>query len=163
MLRLRAVLMTSLVAPLGFVPMAIATGPGAEVQRPLATVVIGGIISSAVLTLFVLPALYVLLRRDSDEVETPEPPTSPKLRRSAMKYVLALIAAIALAAPAAAQHSHGAQKGPNGGPMEDVAGVHAELVAGGNTITLNIFDEGKSRLLNLRLRLSSSAARSARR
>jgi cobalt-zinc-cadmium resistance protein CzcA len=71
LMRLRAVLMTSLVAPLGFVPMAIATGPGAEVQRPLATVVIGGIISSAVLTLFVLPALYVLFRRDtSDTVPT---------------------------------------------------------------------------------------------
>jgi cobalt-zinc-cadmium resistance protein CzcA len=63
--RLRVVLMTSLVAPLGFVPMAIATGPGAEVQRPLATVVIGGIISSAVLTLFILPALYVLFRRET--------------------------------------------------------------------------------------------------
>ena len=65
LMRLRAVLMTSVVAPLGFVPMAIATGPGAEVQRPLATVVIGGIISSAILTLFVLPALYVLLRRET--------------------------------------------------------------------------------------------------
>lgn len=64
MTRFRAVLMTSLVAPLGFVPMAIATGPGAEVQRPLATVVIGGIVSSFVLTLAVLPALYVLLRRE---------------------------------------------------------------------------------------------------
>jgi cobalt-zinc-cadmium resistance protein CzcA len=64
LLRLRAVLMTSLVAPLGFIPMAIATGPGAEVQRPLATVVIGGIVSSTLLTLLVLPALYVLLRRD---------------------------------------------------------------------------------------------------
>lgn len=64
MTRLRAVLMTSLVAPLGFVPMAIATGPGAEVQRPLATVVIGGIVSSFVLTLLVLPALYILLRRE---------------------------------------------------------------------------------------------------
>ena len=63
--RLRAVLMTSLVAPLGFLPMAIATGPGAEVQRPLATVVIGGIISSTILTLIVLPALYVLFRRDA--------------------------------------------------------------------------------------------------
>jgi cobalt-zinc-cadmium resistance protein CzcA len=72
LMRLRAVLMTSLVAPLGFVPMAIATGPGAEVQRPLATVVIGGIISSAVLTLFVLPALYVLFRRDAPETATPE-------------------------------------------------------------------------------------------
>ena len=56
--RLRPVLMTALVASLGFVPMAFATGAGAEVQRPLATVVIGGIISSTALTLFVLPALY---------------------------------------------------------------------------------------------------------
>jgi cobalt-zinc-cadmium resistance protein CzcA len=55
--RLRPVLMTALVASLGFVPMAIATGTGAEVQRPLATVVIGGIISSTLLTLVVLPAL----------------------------------------------------------------------------------------------------------
>jgi cobalt-zinc-cadmium resistance protein CzcA len=65
--RLRPVLMTSLVAPLGFIPMAIATGPGAEVQRPLATVVIGGIVSSAILTLFVLPALYALFRREERE------------------------------------------------------------------------------------------------
>jgi cobalt-zinc-cadmium resistance protein CzcA len=63
--RLRPVLMTALVASLGFVPMAIATGAGAEVQRPLATVVIGGIISSTILTLLVLPALYVLFRKDS--------------------------------------------------------------------------------------------------
>jgi cobalt-zinc-cadmium resistance protein CzcA len=56
--RLRPVLMTALVAALGFVPMALATGPGAEVQRPLATVVIGGVLSSTALTLFVLPALY---------------------------------------------------------------------------------------------------------
>ncbi|MBT5633724.1 MAG: CusA/CzcA family heavy metal efflux RND transporter [Nitrospina sp.] len=56
--RLRPVLMTALVASLGFVPMALATGTGAEVQRPLATVVIGGIISSTALTLVVLPALY---------------------------------------------------------------------------------------------------------
>ncbi len=62
--RLRPVLMTALVASLGFVPMALATGAGAEVQRPLATVVIGGIISATVLTLLVLPALYVLFRRD---------------------------------------------------------------------------------------------------
>ena len=56
--RLRPVLMTALVASLGFVPMAIAIGTGAEVQRPLATVVIGGIVSSTILTLLVLPALY---------------------------------------------------------------------------------------------------------
>ena len=58
--RLRPVLMTALVASLGFVPMAIATGTGAEVQRPLATVVIGGILSSTALTLLVLPVLYRL-------------------------------------------------------------------------------------------------------
>jgi cobalt-zinc-cadmium resistance protein CzcA len=52
--------MTALVAALGFVPMAISTGAGAEVQRPLATVVIGGIVSSTMLTLIVLPALYRL-------------------------------------------------------------------------------------------------------
>jgi cobalt-zinc-cadmium resistance protein CzcA len=58
--RLRAVLMTALVASLGFVPMALNVGAGSEVQRPLATVVIGGIVSSTALTLFVLPALYVM-------------------------------------------------------------------------------------------------------
>ena len=58
--RLRPVLMTALVASLGFVPMAFNTGTGAEVQRPLATVVVGGIISSTLLTLLVLPALYRL-------------------------------------------------------------------------------------------------------
>jgi cobalt-zinc-cadmium resistance protein CzcA len=71
--RLRPVLMTALVASLGFVPMAIATGTGAEVQRPLATVVIGGILSSTALTLLVLPALYQLAhRRDKEPVASPE-------------------------------------------------------------------------------------------
>ena len=60
MTRLRPVAMTALVASLGFVPMALATGTGAEVQKPLATVVIGGLISATLLTLLVLPALYVL-------------------------------------------------------------------------------------------------------
>ena len=60
--RLRPVLMTALVASLGFVPMAFNIGPGAEVQRPLATVVIGGIISSTILTLIVLPALFRIVR-----------------------------------------------------------------------------------------------------
>ena len=64
--RLRPVLMTALVASLGFVPMAIATGTGAEVQRPLATVVIGGILSSTLLTLLVLPGLYRLLARKTE-------------------------------------------------------------------------------------------------
>ena len=61
--RLRPVLMTALVASLGFVPMAIATGTGAEVQKPLATVVIGGLLTSTVLTLFVLPALTAMVLR----------------------------------------------------------------------------------------------------
>ncbi|WP_460065121.1 CusA/CzcA family heavy metal efflux RND transporter [Pseudomonas sp. S2_H08] len=69
--RLRPVLMTALVASLGFIPMALATGTGAEVQRPLATVVIGGILSSTILTLLILPALYQLAhRRDEDAVPT---------------------------------------------------------------------------------------------
>jgi cobalt-zinc-cadmium resistance protein CzcA len=59
--RLRPVLTTALVASLGFLPMALASSTGAEVQRPLATVVIGGLISSTLLTLVVLPALYRLL------------------------------------------------------------------------------------------------------
>jgi cobalt-zinc-cadmium resistance protein CzcA len=63
--RLRPVLMTALVASLGFLPMAIATGPGAEVQRPLATVVIGGILSSTFLTLVLLPVLYVKFEREA--------------------------------------------------------------------------------------------------
>jgi cobalt-zinc-cadmium resistance protein CzcA len=61
--RLRAVLMTALVASLGFLPMALATSTGAEVQRPLATVVIGGILSSTALTLLILPALYTWAHR----------------------------------------------------------------------------------------------------
>jgi len=68
LIRLRPVLMTALVAALGFVPMALNTGTGAEVQRPLATVVIGGIISSTLLTLFVLPVLYTLLHRKDKTV-----------------------------------------------------------------------------------------------
>jgi len=59
--------MTALVASLGFVPMALSTGSGAEVQRPLATVVIGGLVTSTLLTLFVLPAVYSLFGRASAE------------------------------------------------------------------------------------------------
>lgn len=62
--RLRPVLMTALVASLGFLPMALNVGAGSEVQRPLATVVIGGIVSSTALTLLVLPVLYRWLHRD---------------------------------------------------------------------------------------------------
>jgi cobalt-zinc-cadmium resistance protein CzcA len=74
--------MTALVASLGFIPMAIATGTGAEVQRPLATVVIGGILSSTLLTLLVLPILYRLAHRPDEEAEDvsaePSHPDAPK-------------------------------------------------------------------------------------
>jgi cobalt-zinc-cadmium resistance protein CzcA len=63
--RLRPVLMTALVASLGFLPMAFNVGAGAEVQRPLATVVIGGVLSSTLLTLLVLPALYRVVHRNT--------------------------------------------------------------------------------------------------
>jgi len=61
--------MTALVASLGFVPMALNTGTGAEVQRPLATVVIGGIISSTILTLLVLPVLYQWVHRRENKIK----------------------------------------------------------------------------------------------
>lgn len=64
--RLRPVLMTALVASLGFIPMAIATGRGAEIQKPLATVVIGGILSSTILTLVVLPVLYMIFYNEKN-------------------------------------------------------------------------------------------------
>ena len=67
--RLRPVLMTALVASLGFIPMALSHGAGAEVQRPLATVVIGGLITSTLLTLLVLPTIYPWFVREKEEVE----------------------------------------------------------------------------------------------
>ena len=76
LVRLRPVLMTALVASLGFVPMALNTGTGAEVQRPLATVVIGGIISSTLLTLFVLPILYSMLHRNDQKHKAVEEATT---------------------------------------------------------------------------------------
>ena len=69
--RLRPVLMTALVASLGFVPMAVATGAGAEVQRPLATVVIGGILSATFLTLVLLPAIYDTFERRRARIAKP--------------------------------------------------------------------------------------------
>jgi heavy metal efflux system protein len=71
--RLRPVSMTALVASLGFIPMAIATGTGAEVQRPIATVVIGGLISATLLTLFVLPALFARYGRVQQTPEAAQP------------------------------------------------------------------------------------------
>jgi cobalt-zinc-cadmium resistance protein CzcA len=78
--RLRPVLMTALVASFGFIPMAISHGAGAEIQRPLATVVIGGVITSTLLTLIVLPTLYERLEQraqnDDSEVEPAPAPAS---------------------------------------------------------------------------------------
>lgn len=66
--RLRPVLMTALVASLGFIPMAFNTGPGSEVQRPLATVVIGGLVTSTLLTLMVLPVIYYWMERKKEKI-----------------------------------------------------------------------------------------------
>jgi cobalt-zinc-cadmium resistance protein CzcA len=81
--RLRPVLMTALVASLGFIPMAFNVGAGAEVQRPLATVVIGGIISSTVLTLLVLPALYRLIHGRAAR-GSPQTPGHPIIAEAAV-------------------------------------------------------------------------------
>jgi cobalt-zinc-cadmium resistance protein CzcA len=74
--RMRPVMMTALVAALGFVPMALATGVGAEVQRPLATVVVGGLVSSTLLTLLILPALYPWLAGRRARLGNPTPPAT---------------------------------------------------------------------------------------
>jgi cobalt-zinc-cadmium resistance protein CzcA len=105
--RLRPVLMTALVASLGFVPMAIATGTGSEVQRPLATVVIGGLVSSTLLTLMVLPAIYrIITGRDPSGRPTPiaegwERPETGPLEVSAEDLAKASI--VTTTAPAAVE------------------------------------------------------------
>ena len=81
-LRLRPVLITASVAALGLVPMLFATGPGSEIQKPLAAVVIGGLISSTLLTLFILPTLYRVFEREpvkDTTVHLPEPPSTKEL------------------------------------------------------------------------------------
>ena len=83
--RLRPVLMTTLVASLGFVPMAFSTGMGAEVQRPLATVVIGGVISAMIMSLFVVRILYVVFQSPVDREDESAAGASPA--RSAQENV----------------------------------------------------------------------------
>jgi cobalt-zinc-cadmium resistance protein CzcA len=81
-LRLRPVLITASVAALGLIPMLFATGPGSEIQKPLAAVVIGGLVSSTLLTLFILPTLYRIFERDERPVRQavlPEPPSTVEL------------------------------------------------------------------------------------
>lgn len=82
-IRLRPVIMTATVASLGFIPMALSQGSGAEVQRPLATVVIGGLITATLLTLLVLPCLYILFERMK-----PKPPQQGKLATAAIMILL---------------------------------------------------------------------------
>lgn len=62
-----------------------------------------------------------------------------------MKYVFIILLSLVWAAPSVAQHSHGNEKGPNGGQMEDVAGIDAELVTSGNKVTINVFDPKNSK------------------
>ena len=80
-LRLRPVLITASVAALGLIPMLFATGPGSEIQKPLAAVVIGGLVSSTLLTLFILPTLYRVFERKSKVPITPlaDPPLTTEL------------------------------------------------------------------------------------
>ena len=81
-LRLRPVLITASVAALGLIPMLFATGPGSEIQKPLAAVVIGGLVSSTFLTLYLLPTLYKVFERNGQPapvVHLPEPPSTQEL------------------------------------------------------------------------------------
>ena len=100
--RLRPVLMTATVASLGFFPMAISTHAGAEVQRPLATVVIGGLITATLLTLLVLPALYKLFASEKKKKKQPE------------KVITAIIILLALSLPSRAQLLPVATQQPHG-------------------------------------------------
>jgi len=90
-IRLRPVLMTACVASLGFLPMAISNGAGAEVQRPLATVVIGGLITATFLTLFVLPVLYLWFEKN-----TPVLPKKPKMKVKVFKKKRRVASAVVL-------------------------------------------------------------------
>ena len=80
-LQLRPVLITAAVAALGLIPMLFATGPGSEIQKPLAAVVIGGLISSTLLTLFILPTLYKVFERTTHPAPhpLPDPPLTTEL------------------------------------------------------------------------------------
>lgn len=93
--RFRPVLMTSFVAALGFLPMALSTGAGAEVQKPLATVVIGGLFTATLLTLFVLPVLYAIIYRN----RTNSPALPPRRGRAKVAAALALLLTAGLIAP----------------------------------------------------------------
>src|SRR3546814_19793553 len=96
MMRGRPGVMTALVASIGFVPMAIASGAGAEVQKPLATVVIGGLISATLLTVFLLPTLYARYGRRETDIPPPDQrpdPGSSTLVKAALRVLVAALSA----------------------------------------------------------------------
>lgn len=94
-IRLRPVLMTASVASLGFLPMALSNGAGAEVQRPLATVVIGGLITATLLTLFVLPVLYMWFEKKSVAVKKPKIKTRKNKKRKKILKIFSVLMVIA--------------------------------------------------------------------
>jgi cobalt-zinc-cadmium resistance protein CzcA len=128
--RLRPVLMTATVASLGFLPMALATSAGAEVQRPLATVVIGGLVTATLLTLLVLPVLYALVEtwqaKRADEEEETEPHSSPA--GGSGKPLVAGAVVLLLALPLVGQAQQ-AQLSPGGTPFTAQQAVTQALQA----------------------------------
>ena len=128
--RLRPVLMTATVASLGFLPMALATSAGAEVQRPLATVVIGGLVTATLLTLLVLPVLYAL----SERGPTPTKPAAPAKAASrpsvAQALGLGLVGALLALLPGHAQ-AQDVQLPPANSPLNSAQAVTQALGAGG--------------------------------
>lgn len=104
-IRLRPVLMTAAVASLGFMPMALSNGAGAEVQRPLATVVIGGLITATLLTLLLLPVLYLLTEKDGGTEKPPKKRRLLKFKKSPKMKFLIVTAFLSIAGIAKAQQS----------------------------------------------------------
>ncbi len=126
--RLRPVLMTATVASLGFLPMALSTSAGAEVQRPLATVVIGGLVTATLLTLLVLPVLYALTER------RPAVPPAPKPEADTAPPVGPVLAVLALLLVALPTRAQDVQLMPPGGPLTAAGAVERALTAGGTVM-----------------------------
>lgn len=129
--RLRPVLMTATVASLGFLPMALSQSAGAEVQRPLATVVIGGLVTATLLTLLVLPVLYALTERPTAAPPAPEPATGTA---PPVGPLLAALVVLVLALPARAQQVQLAAPGAPGAPLTAPGAVQQALTAGGTVV-----------------------------
>jgi cobalt-zinc-cadmium resistance protein CzcA len=126
--RLRPVLMTATVASLGFLPMALATSAGAEVQRPLATVVIGGLVTATLLTLLVLPVLYALSEKSAAQPTTP-PASTPRPPVAQLAGVL-LVLGVAAFSPRQVR-GQDVQLPSTGSPLNAAQAVTQALGAGG--------------------------------